>query len=196
MAPVLVMILSLVLLSSGCADAVGKVGSSPKPLSTPVGPLTTARTGEGETLLYFDPPVQQLEVGSSLPMHLRLENVSNLYGIEVHLVFDSRVVQVVDGDPSQDGVQISVGNLPSPKFAFQNMVDNFGGRLDYAVVASQGAVSGSGVVATLSFEGIGPGTSTIRFTGVKLLTPEGSEIPFKLQEGAVTVNGETVALGE
>ncbi len=137
---------------------------------------------------------QQVEVGSVVGVQVRLENVHNLYGIQVYLSFDASLVQVEDDDPDRDGVQISPGDIPQPEFSVQNGADNVGGRIDYAVVqlAPRPPASGSGVVATIHFRGLSAGTSPIRFTGVKLASPEGDAIAVTLQEGNIVVGNAPV----
>jgi LysM repeat protein len=132
---------------------------------------------------------QQVEVGRVAGVQVRLENVNNLYGIQVHLSFDASLVQVQDDDPGRDGVQISPGDVPQPDFMVQNRADNTGGLVDYALVqlAPRPPASGSGVVATIHFRGLRAGTSAIRFTAVKLASPEGDEIAVTLQEGNIVV---------
>jgi LysM repeat protein len=160
-------------------------GDSLAPAAQPV--------AQESTVLHFDPAPAQVTVGSVVAVQLRLENVENLYGIEVHLTFDKDVVQIEDDDPNRDGVQITSGEIPHPDFTVQNMVDNFGGRLDYAVVqlAPRAAASGSGVVATIHFRGVRPGSSAIHFTKAKLASPDGFAIPVTLQDGSINVTETT-----
>jgi LysM repeat protein len=148
---------------------------------------------EGSTILRFEPAPQYVKVDGVIAVQLRLENVQNLYGLEAHLTFDKNIVQIEDDDAGQDGVQIAKGQFPYPDFSVQNMVDNFGGRLDYAVVqlAPRAPASGSGVVATIRFRGVSKGSSSINFTGAKLASPDGFAIPVTLQEGAIVVGDVT-----
>jgi LysM repeat protein len=144
---------------------------------------------QGNALLHFSPSPQQVPLGGTASVQLRLENVNNLYGIEAHLTFDASLVQVEDDDPAQSGVQITSGEIPNPEFTVQNTVDNSNGGLDYAVVqlAPRPPASGSGVVATIRFRGVREGSSAIRFSSAKLASPDGEEIAVTLQEGAIVV---------
>ena len=151
-----------------------------------------AHATQDGTILHFVPSPQQVTVGGVVAVQLRLENVQNLYGIEVHLAFDKNIVQIKDDGPSQDGDQVTVGDIPYPDFPIQNMVDNYGGRLDYAVVqlAPRPAANGSGVVATIHFLGVREGTSPIHFTSAKLASPDGFPIAATFHDGTIVV-GET-----
>lgn len=185
-------------LSSGCAGTTRAVPAVQQNTTTRnealLAPQSQPAT-QGSTLLHFDPSPAQVTVGDVAAVQLRLENVDNLYGIEVHLTFDASVVQVEDDDPSREGVQTTVGEIPHPEFIVQNIVDNFGGRLDYAVVQlrPRPPASGSGIVMTIHLRGVSEGSSLIHFTGAKLASPDGVEIPATLQDGSIVVGSAPVA---
>jgi LysM repeat protein len=193
----LVLIPVLFLLASGCAGAIqaasGSAASADKDTFATDNSLAPGvqLAMQESALLHFAPAPAQVAVGGVAAVQLRLENVQNLYGIEVHLTFDASVVQVEDDDPGRDGVQVAVGELPYPEFIVQNLADNGSGRLDYAVVqlAPRPPSSGSGAVATIHFRGVSEGTSPIRFISAKLASPDGLEIPVTLQEGSIVVAG-------
>jgi len=196
----IVVVIGLPIITSGCIGTTqaasrlqqgGKDGASALP-GNPVVPVVRL-AAQGSTILHFDPSPAQVTVGSVGAVQLRLENVDNLYGIEVHLTFAKNILQIEDDDPGRGGVQITTGEIPYPDFTVLNIVDNLGGRLDYAVVqlAPRLPASGSGVVATIRFRGVNPGTSAINFTHVKLASPDGFAIPVTLQSGTVIVS-ETV----
>jgi LysM repeat protein len=186
-------LIGLLVISSGCAGTTRASPAAQQGSASAQAPMAPAArlVAQGSTMLQFDPASAQVGVGGVTAVQLRLENVDNLYGIEVHLAFDKDVVQVEDDDPARDGVQIAVGEIPYPDFPVQNMADNLGGRLDYAVVqlSPRPPASGSGVVATIHFRGMRPGTSAIHFTHAKLASPDGFAIPVTWQDGIIVVNG-------
>ena len=193
---VLALLAVVSLLVNGCAgmteaasDVQKGAGGNASAQTENAPALLPQAVAQGNTRLHYSPAPQQVEVGGVASVQLRLEDVNNLYGIEVHLTFDASLVQIEDDDAARDGVQIAVGDIPYPEFSVQNMVDNMGGRLDYAVVqlGPRPAASGSGVVATIRFRGVSEGTSPIRFTSAKLASPEGSEIAVTLHEGSIVV---------
>jgi LysM repeat protein len=117
--------------------------------------------------------------------------VTDLYGAEVHLTFDPTLLEVVDADTDTPGVQIRPGTFPNPYFLAQNAVDQAAGKIHFA--ASQGPgdepVSGSGVLATVTFQGKAAGTSAISFDEVLLSDREGEAITANTQDGSITVTG-------
>jgi LysM repeat protein len=186
-------LIGLLVISSGCAGTTRASPDVQQGSASAQAPMAPAArlVAQGSTMLQFDPASAQVGVGGVTAVQLRLENVDNLYGIEVHLAFDKDVVQVEDDDPARDGVQIAAGEIPYPDFPVQNMADNLGGRLDYAVVqlSPRPPASGSGVVATIRFRGMRAGTSAIHFTHAKLASPDGLAIPVTWQDGTIVVNG-------
>ncbi len=186
-------LIGLLVISSGCAGTTRASPNAQQGSASAQAPMAPAArlVAQGSTVLRLDPASAQVGVGGVAAMQLRLENVDNLYGIEVHLAFDGDVVQVEDDDPARDGVQIAAGEIPYPDFQVQNMADNSGGRLDYAVVqlSPRPPASGSGVVATIHFRGMRAGTSAIHFTHAKLASPDGFAIPVTWQDGSIVVNG-------
>ncbi len=194
-ASVLVLV-GLLALCSACAtktDAAPKAQQEQADALAAAGNQLAPVAQDGTAVLRFEPAPQYVTVGGVVAVQLRLENVQNLYGLEAHLTFDKNIVQIEDDDASQDGVQIAKGQFPYPDFTVQNMVDNYGGRLDYAIVqlSPRPPASGSGVVATIHFRGVSEGSSPIHFTGAKLASPDGFAIPVTLQEGAIVVGDVT-----
>jgi LysM repeat protein len=186
-------LMGLLILGSGCSDTTEAASEKSHDLSEDALAPAAPAEAHGNTTLRFDPSPQQVAVGDVVAVQLYLENVDNLYGLEAHLTFDEHIVQVEDDDPVQADVQIASGEIPVPDFTVQNVVDNFGGRLDYAVVQlrPRPAASGSGIVATIRFKGVSSGTSSIQFTKAKLASPDGLEIPAALQAGTIVVSETT-----
>ncbi|MCL0095651.1 cohesin domain-containing protein [Dehalococcoidia bacterium] len=69
-------------------------------------PEKVAASLEAATV-FLDPPSQPVEVGGKTTVEIRVTNVDNLYGAEVHLDFDPALLKVVDADAVMDGVQIA-----------------------------------------------------------------------------------------
>jgi LysM repeat protein len=190
---ILAVVALLLVFASGCAStsqaASGEQEGKDLAQAGDAPGLWSHAVFQGNALLHFSPSPQQVPLGGTASVQLRLENVNNLYGIEAHLIFDASLVQVEDDDPEWNGVQIAPGEIPNPEFTVQNAVDNSVGRLDYAVVqlAPRPPASGSGVVATIRFRGVRKGSGSIRFSSAKLASPDGEEIAVTLQEGAIVV---------
>lgn len=144
------------------------------------------------TAVVIDPPTSEVAVGATTTVNIRIENVEDLYGAEVHLDFDPGLLEVVDADSGTAGVQIQPGTFPSPDFTGQNSVDQAAGKINFAVaqMPPHEPVSGSGVLATVTFQGEAAGTLAINFIDVILSDRDGEPIDAAPQGGSVTVTGE------
>jgi LysM repeat protein len=162
--------------------------------------LFAAPTGYGlaqDTVTTIDPSSSEVAVGATTTVDIRVENVTGLYGAEVHLTFDPAVVEVVDANAGEDGVQIQPGTLLSPDFTAENAVDHVNGRIDFAIaqMAPHEPVSGSGVLATITLRGKAAGTSALSFSTTLPTLPvilsdrDGEPISTGTQDGSVVVTG-------
>ena len=153
-------------------------------LSTPIGHVLAQ-----DTTVTIDPPSSEVAVGATTTVDVRINNVSGLYGAEMHLTFDPLVLEVVDADEGTAGVQIQPGPFLSPDFTAQNTVDQGAGKIDFAISQRlpQEPVSGSGVLATITFRGRAANTSDIRFLNVILSDRDGMPISASTQDGTLTV---------
>ena len=122
---------------------------------------------------------------------LWIQNVLDLYGIELHLAFDPRIVQVVDADPERAGVQIGIGAAlrAQPHFVATNEVDNETGTIDFvaALLSPAPSISGNAELAVVTWQGVNPGESAVQYTGALLADPEGRPIAVTTQDGRIHV---------
>ena len=143
-----------------------------------------------ETGLRLVPTTDALSVDEAGDVEIHLDNVGNLYGLQLHVQFDPTKLQVQDADQAQEGVQIAPGVLPAPDFAVRNVVDNERGTIEYAVIQlhPRQPAQGSGVVATIHFQGVSTGASPLTLQQVKLADPDGHELPVQLLDARFQVN--------
>lgn len=149
-----------------------------------------------------EPTATTISQGQVVTIQIRIDNVTNLGGAEIHLAFNSNVLEVIDADPAQDGVQIANGGMLSPDFTASNSADNSLGTIDYDVTqVNHAGVNGSGILAIISFRGKAVGVSPITFrgiqaapTGVVLGDAGGTAISSTTQSGSVTVSAGDVTL--
>ncbi len=150
--------------------------------SPPEGAQTT-------TVVRLQPATSPLPVGETTTVDLVVENVTDLYAVEVQIQFAPSILQVQDADPGQEGVQISPGDLLSPDFVVTNMADNTTGLISYTLtqVAPAEPVTGSGTLARFEVQGLAAGDSPLTFSTIKLATSTAQEIPATVQSGQITV---------
>jgi len=145
------------------------------------------------TTAIISPSSREVDVGATTTVDIRIQNVTGLYGGEVHLTFDPAVLEVVDADTGAGGVQIQPGTFLQADFVAQNVVDQAAGKIDFAISQRppNEAVSGSGVFATVTFQGKASGTSAISFVNTILSTQGAEAISHSTQNGSVVVSGVT-----
>ena len=145
------------------------------------------------TVVRVVPASQYLTLGGVTTVDIRIENVTDLFGADVRLSFDPTKLAVQDANSAIAGVQIEVGTFPDPSggqgFVALNSADNSTGQIAYAVILLSPAspVSGSGVLARVTFQAIGEGTSSIAFTSATLSDPQANPIAVTTEGGQIIV---------
>ena len=110
-----------------------------------------------------------------------VSNVTDLYGLDIQLTFDPNRIEIIDSDPSRDGIQIIPRNdLLSPDIVVKKEADNVNGTIWYAATQLNPAppVSGSGAVFAFKIHPLAFGPSQIDFTNIQLATRDGTVIPY------------------
>ncbi len=145
-----------------------------------------------------DPDSASVVVGSTVDVAVRIDDASNLYSAAFHLTFDPALLEVVDADPSRDGVQIFPGTFPGPSQGpgdvVTNAADNTAGTVDYdfTLIDPAPVANGSGVLATIRFRGKAVGTSALTLSGATLWDPLKDPIAASSSDGSVEVAGAPV----
>jgi LysM repeat protein len=142
------------------------------------------------------PAPQQIEGGQTTTADIVIEDVAELWGAEIELRFNPALLQVQDADPGAEGVQIQPGSFPSPDFVAENRVDNATGIVNYVVtqLAPKEPVKGSGVLASITFQGMSQGSSDLTISVAKLATNQGQPILAAFQAGRIAVGIEMATL--
>jgi len=146
----------------------------------------------GPTVTVF-PVEATVPVGQTIEMTIQVENVANLYGIELSIQFDANLLEVVDADPHTPGTQIAAGSFLSRDFEPTNeVIDN---TITYILqqASPHPPVSGSGTLARITFRGIAGGIADVTLGDVFLSDQDGNGIIAILHGGVLAV---TPAAGE
>ncbi len=149
--------------------------------------LALAQSG---TRLYLQPVESANGV---LTVDVMAENVTNLYGLEVHLKYDPVVLAMQDAKTDQEGVQIEAGTLlpVNQGFVVANQVNETEGKITFAVTLLNPApaVSGSGPVARITFKVLQAIPSTINVEQATLVAANLQTIPH--ETAPLAIGGET-----
>jgi hypothetical protein len=125
------------------------------------------------------PPEMRVASGPAT-VPLSVNNASRLSTMTVTVTYNPNVLRVRD---VQEGTFMRQGGVTA---TFTPRNDVVAGRVDIAITRTgdQSGASGTGLLAALLFDGVGPGSSLIQVSGVAS-TPEGG--PVALQFAPVTV---------
>jgi hypothetical protein len=127
------------------------------------------------------PPGTEFRVaGGPYTVPLSINNGSRLSVMTLTVTFSPNTLRV---RTVQDGTFMRQGGVTA---TFTPRIDNATGRVDVAIArsADPAGASGSGLLAALLFDAVGPGNSLIQVSGIAS-TPEGA--PVNLQFSPVTV---------
>ncbi len=133
----------------------------------------------------------RVTVGATATTSLQVNAMRDLYTATVRLAFDPNIVQVLDADAGTPGVQIAVGALLSGRdyVVTRNQADNAAGAIEFTA-GLRGAgppISGSGPVATITWQGRRTGQSAVTLQYSRLANPGGSLILHNIQNSAIQV---------
>ncbi len=132
----------------------------------------------------------QVPLGGSVQVPITVNNVKDLYALDITLKFDPALVQVVDADTATDGIQIALGTFLDPGLLLFNTVDNEAGTIRFAMSQynpSDGK-SGKGIVLVVTFAGKAEGETSLAVTDLTLSDRSGVLIPSQGVEGKLTVS--------
>jgi len=149
----------------------------------------TVAAQEG-TLISLSPETLSLSPGDTGTLKIRVENIAQLAGAELHLTFNAALLEIVDADPEIEGVQIAHGDFLSPDFVVQNIADPAAGTIDYTITCMplDKAASGSGVLARITFNTLAEGETEVKIRSTLLADVQGQSIPVETGPGVLVTS--------
>lgn len=147
-----------------------------------------------------------LQPGQTIKVNITVSDASDVTACRINLAWDPNVLKVTMGEGWKDPLtrnRYGVYEGPFLKsFSNQtlfliNQVNNDAGNITaiYSLITSPDTTArGSGVIATINFTCVNPGTTTIRITGPTqghsyLQSSAGEQIPHRDIDGLVTADG-------
>ena len=190
----LVVLFSLFLLACGTADNASDVaatGDGSSKASSGAGqavPTVSRKTemppseqGAHPARAHLDSAAASVALSKPSEVVIILDDVKDLYGVEVHLTFDPTIVQVEDLDPGFPGIQVTAGKAFSSgsSFVALNRANNDTGTIDFAVTLFKPAepLQGNVEVASFSCVAVKPGSTGIDFAQVLLADKDANPLP-------------------
>ena len=146
------------------------------------------------TSLVFSPSPALIQACETVAVEVRVNDVFDLYGVDIKVAFDPAVLEVVDANPAKPGIQVQDGGFLSPDFVVSREADNAAGTLEYAMTQVGGSpVSGSGVLFTIFFRAKATATdSALTFTLTDLVDLDGLLIWARVVQGSATTTAPAV----
>jgi general secretion pathway protein D len=157
-------------------------GAPPRDVTAPP-PATAPTAAPGPVAqISLTAPQEFRTGGGPYTVPLAVSNASRMSMITLTVTFNPNVLRVRN---VQEGTFMRQGNVAA---SFTPRIDVASGRVDIAVTRTgdQTGASGSGLLAALLFDPVGPGNSLIQVSGVAS-TPEGGAIPLQFAPSSVTV---------
>ena len=123
--------------------------------------LPAAQATAAGAVLVLSPQPLQVAPGERVTLTAAVQDVTNLYAVEVHLRFDPALLQVV---PEGSAAAAPATALLSPDFVAVNSYDNTAGSVDVAFtqISPSEPVSGSGSLMTVTFAAVGAGNAAVQ----------------------------------
>lgn len=157
-------------------------------LTTTMAACVPAAAPTSSTVVRFDAPSTPA-AGSTFTIKVQLDNVKELAGDEVYISYNPTILEAQDADPAKSGIQVAMGTFLKPDFVAQNLVEANRGKISFAVVQlpPNQPVSGSGILATVTFKAKMAGSSPLTFDVVNLANTAGTPIDHAVQNGQILV---------
>jgi hypothetical protein len=123
--------------------------------------------------------------GGTVTVEVWLEDVSNYYGLEMRLYFDTSRLRVGAGKVTPLWEVFDEDN----HFTIKNQADNSAGVIQYALTNMNPAepFTGTGRVCSITFTGMSSGAAVLDFFYVKGSTRDGDELYPAPMDGSVVV---------
>jgi len=120
--------------------------------------------------------------GGPYTVPVSINNASRVSVLSVTIRFDPNVLRVRS---VQEGTFMRQGGIAA---TFTPRIDAAAGRVDIAVTRTSDptGASGTGLIASLQFDAVGPGTSIVQLSGVGS-NPDGGAVPLQFNQVTVTV---------
>jgi hypothetical protein len=149
-----------------------------------------------DVVLQVSPDSLEVAVGETIDVAVAVQDVTGLYGFDITVGFDPAMVEVVDFDPSQEGVQVALGLFLDPGFVIFNLADNNLGQLRLVMTQlnPSEAKSGSGNLLVIRFRALQAGQTPLLLVAGELAQRDGTTFLPELVNGQLTAVTTTLPL--
>ncbi len=135
--------------------------------------------------------LEEMEIrpGVRVEIPINIENVVDLYGIDIELKFDPAFWEFEDADPHREGIQPALGTFLDPGMTLYNRILPKEGlvQLVLSQINPSEAKSGSGTILVLYAKALKTGTTKIEVQKVELATRDGLGIEVEGVDGEIVI---------
>lgn len=134
----------------------------------------------------------EIRPGVEVEIPIDIENVTDLYGIDIELEFDPEFWEFRDADPRREGIQPATGTFLDPGMTLFNIIEPEEGRIHLVLSQVNPSVgkSGGGNILVLYATALKTGTTSFEVSKVELSTRDGIGIEVEGVDGEVTIASE------
>lgn len=138
----------------------------------------------------------RIRPGVEVEIPIDIENVVDLYGIDIELKFDPTFWEFRDADPRREGIQPAIGTFLDPGMTLFSIIDAQQGRVHLVMSQVNPSVgkSGKGNILVLYATALKPGETSFEVSKVELSTRDGIGIDVSGVNGKVTIETEAPAV--
>lgn len=131
----------------------------------------------------------EIRPGVRVEIPINIENVVDLYGIDIELKFDPAFWEFEDADPRREGIQPALGTFLDPGMTLYNEIYPEEGlvRLVLSQINPSEAKSGSGTILVLYAKALKTGKTKIEVQKVELATRDGLGIDVEGVDGEIVI---------
>ena len=156
------------------------------------GPVRAA----SETIVKVEPTTSSANTGETFTANITIENVQNLYGLEITLQWNSTILEATGLDVRTGQPD---GTLCSPFLTVENTLNQAQGKYSYVATSTTPAppFNGSGIVVKITFNVTSLGGSNLNLESQLYDYPPPDRWPrVSLPIGHTTIDGSFVAIPE
>lgn len=138
----------------------------------------------------------QIRPGVAVEIPIDIEDVVDLYGIEIELEFDPTFWEFEDADPRREGIQPAIGTFLDPGMTLFSIIDMQEGRIHLVMsqVNPSQPKSGDGTIMVLYATAKKTGVTSFEVKKVELATRDGLDIAVEGVDGQITIESQAPVL--
>lgn len=131
----------------------------------------------------------ELQPGAVVEIPIRIENAQNLFALDFEMTFDPEIGSVQDADPTNQGIQLGLGQFLDPGLLLYNTVDNENGVMHFVMtqVNPSQPKSGDGILLVIYFKALKAGTTDLKITNLQIADDRGLELAAEKVESSIKV---------